>query len=632
MTSDGAQAVSTAVDVMRAAAKTVDVTFADVPSTPVPVSGFTLSADEVAEVVRRYRRHGFAVLAGPPAEANVLAVETLTASLGLGAPFIPPLYTMEGGVSPPVSRISAAFNSGTTEAAHPSFSRTVGQELHCDGTLQDIGYVKASVLLCQSPAEEGGDTMLFNSSAVFAALVDRDPDAAAALAQPGVLVRRATINGSNERHLGPAFAVHDGRLLGGYSVTETDTWAVPEGTAEDDVCRGVQFLREAARPGDPSFLQFSLAAGEAIVVDNTRISHGRTAYRDSADRQRCLYRSLHLHHPRVAAGNTAKARTAPPPHLDAELAAPLAAILAVVPTPLTADLVADRRARTVAGSLSDEAIRRGGAFTVEEHRVPGPADGPDVPILLCLPTAASGPFPVIYNMHGGGMVAGNNRTPELADELDRAEELQLAVAAVQYRLAPEFPDPVPGDDCYAGLLGLVKRGAAWGIDPDRVVVSGNSAGGALAAAVAQRARDTGGPPLLGQMLQCAMLDDRCATASMAQLERAGIWDGASNRAGWTALLGARRGGADVLGHTAPARATDLAGLPPAYLDVGAVEALRDEVIEYAARIWRAGGRAELHVWSGAFHSFDHWVPDAVVSVAARRARVSWLRRLLDGAP
>jgi acetyl esterase/lipase len=326
----------------------------------------------------------------------------------------------------------------------------------------------------------------------------------------------------------------------------------------------------------------------------------------------------------VAGGE--EVRAGPPP-VDPELVAALDAVLAELPMPLAPELVADRRRRTVAGNLSDDEICRDGTFSLDELTVPGPPGAPDVRLLVCRPLASSGPHPVIYHTHGGGMIAGSYRSVELADELDRAQELQMAVVAVEYRLAPEHPHPAPIDDCDAGLRWVTGNGDELGLDKSRIVVSGNSAGGCLAASLALLARDRGGPDLIGQMLQCPMLDDRCDTPSAVQLERAGLWDGASNRAGFTALLGDRRGG-DVSCYAAPARATDLSGLPPAFIDVGSVEALRDDAITYARRIWLAGGEAELHVWCGAFHSFDHWVPDALVSQAAKRARVAWLRRIL----
>lgn len=322
------------------------------------------------------------------------------------------------------------------------------------------------------------------------------------------------------------------------------------------------------------------------------------------------------------------ARATPPP-FDAELAGPLRGILDSMPMPLAPELIPDRRRRSYDGRLTDEQIRRGGAFETEQRTVPGPAGAPPVTLLICRPANATGAVPVVYHTHGGGMVAGSHRSTELAGELDRAQELGLAVVAVEYRLAPEHPDPAPVEDCYAGLLWLAGHTRDIGVDGDRMILSGNSAGGALAAGLALMARDRSGPRPCGQLLQFPMLDDRCDTFSAGQMARVGLWDGESNRAGWTALLGERRGAPDVSPYAAPARAEDLAGLPPAYVEVGSVEALRDDGIAYASRIWQSGGEAELHVWSGAFHSFDEWVPDAVVSRTAHRARTAWLRRVLD---
>lgn len=317
-----------------------------------------------------------------------------------------------------------------------------------------------------------------------------------------------------------------------------------------------------------------------------------------------------------------------PPPFDRELADPLRDILQTLPVPLTPHLIPRSRELTVTGSLTNEQISRGGAFVLDEHTVPGPSGAPDISLIICRPTATPGPHAVIYNIHGGGMVAGNNRTAELAGELKRAEALQLAVVAVNYRLAPEHPDPAPVEDCYAGLTWLAENAGSLRLDPRRIIVSGNSAGGGLAAGVALLARDRRGPHLIGQMLQCPMLDDRCNSVSAEQMRDVGVWDTRSNLTGWNALLGARRGGDDVSCFAAPARATDLSGLPPTFIDVGSVESLRDEAVDFASRIWQDGGEAELHVWSGAFHSFDQWVPEAIVSRSADGVRVAWMRRLL----
>jgi acetyl esterase/lipase len=184
------------------------------------------------------------------------------------------------------------------------------------------------------------------------------------------------------------------------------------------------------------------------------------------------------------------------------------------------------------------------------------------------------------------------------------------------------------EDCYAGLAWTAAHAGELGIDPDRIAVAGGSAGGGLAAAVALLARDRGGPALAAQMLMCPMLDDRNDTPSSRQMAGLGIWDRASNETGWTALLGAARGGPDVSPYAAPARAADLSGLPPAFIDVGSTETFRDEAVTYASRIWQAGGIAELHVWPGGFHGFSMMAPQAALSQASEAAQRSWLRRVL----
>jgi acetyl esterase/lipase len=289
------------------------------------------------------------------------------------------------------------------------------------------------------------------------------------------------------------------------------------------------------------------------------------------------------------------------------------------------------RQAIAAMSPSDEDLRRGGAVDVLERSFPCPDLSADRSLLICRRAGTTQPAPAIYHIHGGGMVAGDHRTG-IDAAVDWVEELGVVVASVDYRLAPEHPHPAPVEDCYAGLVWTVDHAAALGIDPERVVIAGTSAGGGLAAAVAQMARDRRGPSLIGQLLMCPMLDDRNETPSSHELDGEGVWDRHENLAGWRALLGQAQGGPTVSPYAAPARALDLAGLPPAFIDVGSVETFRDEDVAYAARIWQAGGIAELHVWPGGFHGFDQIAPDATLSRAARSARRAWLRRLLVPAP
>jgi acetyl esterase/lipase len=319
----------------------------------------------------------------------------------------------------------------------------------------------------------------------------------------------------------------------------------------------------------------------------------------------------------------------PPPPFDAELLPAITAMAQAEGPPFTLEMIqAIREAPPLTPVPTVEDFRRDGAFEVTERLVPGPAGAPDVSLLICRPTGVTAPVPCLYFIHGGGMMLGNNRSGGAPRTLEHAEKLGAVLVSVEYRLAPETPHPGPVEDCYAGLTWTVDHAEELGIDPERLIVGGASAGGGLAAAVALLARDRGGPRLRGQLLFCPMLDDRNDTPSSLQMAGLGLWDHGANEVGWTALLGDARGGPDVSPYAAPARATDLSGLPPAFIDVGSAETFRDEDVAYASRIWQAGGDAELHVWPGGFHGFTGAVPDAALSKAAMAAQLAWLRRLL----
>lgn len=330
----------------------------------------------------------------------------------------------------------------------------------------------------------------------------------------------------------------------------------------------------------------------------------------------------------MAASETAIGSVAPVPY-DPELVDGLAAFLDLVEIiPLRADTILANRAHfaTIIPPIAVQA--EGRAVTFEDRSIPGPAGAPDVEITIVRPAAPTpDPAPAVLSIHGGGMVLGTRffGTPEL---IDLAERHGVVGVAVEYRLAPEHPGPAQAEDCYAALEWMAAHAGELGIDPARIVASGQSAGGGLSAAVALLARDRNGPRLAGQLLGCPMLDDRNETVSARQYDGIGVWDRNNNDTAWTAIAGGDRFTDLVSPYTAPARATDLAGLPPAYIEVGAAETFRDEAVDYASRIWATGGQAELHVWAGGYHGFHGFSPDAVVSVAANAARESWLRRVL----
>jgi len=289
-----------------------------------------------------------------------------------------------------------------------------------------------------------------------------------------------------------------------------------------------------------------------------------------------------------------------------------------------------RRARMLKESFSDDELRYGGRIDVEEILIPGPVGAPDIPTLVLRPAGVPGPHPCIYFLHGSGMVMPGNRTMLGMEHLSWVADLGAVFISIDYRVAPENPHPAPVEDGFAGLVWTAEHAKELGIDSSRLILAGTSGGGGVAAATGLLNRDRQGPTLSHQVLICPMLDDREITVS-SKFEGI-VWDRPSNLAGWTALLGNDCGGPNVSMYAAPARATDLSGLPSTYLDTGSAEVFRDEIIDYGARLAQAGVALELHVWSGAMHGSERMAPEAEVTKAAIAARISFLRRAMRPAP
>ena len=313
------------------------------------------------------------------------------------------------------------------------------------------------------------------------------------------------------------------------------------------------------------------------------------------------------------------------PPFDPQIARAMAERPEDIVTTMTAEQIPVLRSR--AEPPDDNALTGYGTYLLSEHAAPGPAG--DVPLLVLTPAAeASGPRPALLHLHGGGLVTGDPRS-DGPGMLELAAGSGAVVVSVGYRLAPEHRYPAAVEDAYAALVWVVGHAEELGLAADRVVLSGVSAGAGLAAALALLVRERGGPAVRGQMLVCPMLDDRSDSVSAVQMEGHGAWDRTANATAWAAYLGPVAGRPDVPETAAPARAVDLHGLPPAYVDVGSAETFRDECVDYASRIWASGGEAELHVWPGGMHAFDFFEPGAELSLDARAARRRWLRRLLD---
>jgi acetyl esterase/lipase len=304
----------------------------------------------------------------------------------------------------------------------------------------------------------------------------------------------------------------------------------------------------------------------------------------------------------------------------------LAVVLDLLPAIDISDAVAARAA--FASMLEGVVVDIPGIETlsIEDRLIPGWEGDPEVGVRIYRPLVAAALVPGILYVHGGGFIIGSVET-EHAGAASIAIETGAVVVSVEYRLAPEHPFPAPLHDCYSALVFLAAEAGALGVDVDRLVVSGGSAGGGLAAGTALFARDHGGPALCFQMLNIPELDDRLETSSMRSFTDTPMWNRPLAEKSWAAYLGHGYDRADVSPYAAPARAEDLSGLPPAYISTAEMDPLRDEGILYALRLLQAGVSVELHHFPGTFHG-SALVATAAVSKRARAETVVVLRRAL----
>ncbi|HEX7827927.1 MAG TPA: alpha/beta hydrolase [Mycobacterium sp.] len=263
--------------------------------------------------------------------------------------------------------------------------------------------------------------------------------------------------------------------------------------------------------------------------------------------------------------------------------------------------------------------------SLEEKLIPGAEGAPAVRVLVYRPaTADTSILPAYLHIHGGGFVVG---TAAMGDPNSRlnAAEMDCVVVSVDYRLAPETPYPGPLEDCYAALLWLHGNADVLGVDRKRIAIGGESAGAGLAAALCLLARDRGVVTPCFQYLAEPMLDHRSADSDHPHVGAVG-WTRENNRFGWRSMFGALPDSADVPAHLSPARADNLAGLPPTYIHIGAVDLFLEESLEYARRLTRAGVVVELHIWPGAYHAFA--ATDTHVARQARSVARTALKRAL----
>lgn len=286
-----------------------------------------------------------------------------------------------------------------------------------------------------------------------------------------------------------------------------------------------------------------------------------------------------------------------------------------------------------------EAVRRirvsraAGLWTATDDRVSvhdtvicGDADR-HVPVRIYQPVGGVAPRPAILFAHGGAFISGDLDF-EHPRCLEMCRDTGFLVVSVDYRLAPEFPYPAGLEDCLLAFGWLCAAGSDLGADPARVAVVGVSAGGTLAAAICLRARDQGLPSPAFQMLLYPVLEDRLDTPSMRGFADTPVWDSHNCAHMWHHYLGPADQRGTVSPYAAPARATDLSGLPAAYVMTAEYDPLRDEGAEYARRLMHAGVSTELHEFAGAFHGFDTLAATGV-SERARREHYAVLRDALS---
>ncbi len=294
----------------------------------------------------------------------------------------------------------------------------------------------------------------------------------------------------------------------------------------------------------------------------------------------------------------------------------LDAFVPLIPRPDYTDPSAERRmTATLVASLPAPDTS---ALRVTDLRVPA---APDVPVRIYRPRAAQG---ALVWLHGGGGIVGDLDT-EHPTAARLADASGAMVVSVGFRLAPEHVFPAALDDAYAVLCWLAGNAADLDTDPGRIAVGGMSAGGGLAAALTLRARDQQGPPIRYQLLNQPMLDDRMHTWSARAFTRTPRLDAGNLAAIWRANLGGR----PATPYAAPARATDLSGLPPAYIATAEFDPLRDEGIAYGVRLLQSGVSVELHQWPGTFHG-SQAILSAQVSQRQNAELGAALRRALTG--
>ncbi|MEJ6507335.1 MAG: alpha/beta hydrolase [Microbacteriaceae bacterium] len=308
--------------------------------------------------------------------------------------------------------------------------------------------------------------------------------------------------------------------------------------------------------------------------------------------------------------------------IDPESRIPLDGLLQVIPGGFNSisDIVARREFRDQL--LSATPVPKNPNVVISHHLAPGP-DG-ELGVRVYSPRNVSSPAPGLIYIHGGGMIMGGLEGEDGTCQM-LADSLGAVIASVDYRKAPENPYPAGPEDCFAAASWVFNNAEELGIDSDNVGIYGPSAGGGLAIAVALMARDRGGPSFSYMVPIHPMIDDRNVSESSHMVVDVGIWDRDGSLEAWSWYLG----GSEADHYAAPARAENLSGLPPTFMDVGELDMFRDENIEFAKRLSEADVPVEFHLWPGSYHASEIFAAEASLSQRIWATRLAGIARLIN---
>ncbi|WP_456265522.1 MULTISPECIES: alpha/beta hydrolase [unclassified Bacillus (in: firmicutes)] len=267
------------------------------------------------------------------------------------------------------------------------------------------------------------------------------------------------------------------------------------------------------------------------------------------------------------------------------------------------------------------------SLSLTDETIVGPNANP-LRVRIYRPKSMNESLPVLLWIHGGGYIIG---TIEGDDDLCMkfVKEANCVVVSVDYRLAPEHPYPAPIEDCYAALKWIADNADTLNIDPKKIGVAGNSAGGGLTAALTLLARDRKYPDICFQMPLYPMIDDQNNTPSANEIKEGLIWNQKTNEQGWKMYLGEIYGTENIPAYAAPARAEDYSNLPYTYTCVGQLDPFRDETITYVTKLAQAGVDVEFHLYPGCYHGFEELNPNADISVQTKNEYLQAVKKAFE---